>query len=40
MTSTLLTVAAGMALVRLVAGGSRAAATEPAWSSGGFVALI
>ncbi|MFC1459113.1 YihY/virulence factor BrkB family protein [Microvirga arabica] len=34
MTSTLLAVAAGMALVRLVAGGSRAAATEPAWSSG------
>jgi membrane protein len=34
MTSTLLAIAAGMALVQLVAGGSRAAATEPAWSSG------
>jgi membrane protein len=33
-TSTLLAVAADVALVRLVAGGRRAVATEPAWSSG------
>jgi hypothetical protein len=34
MTPTLLAVAAGMALVRFVAGGSRAAATMLAWRSG------